>query len=208
MSVSFKMDADMLSEVAEAVALVASTDDSRPVLQSVCIRQTDDGTLFEVTDSYRLLRILVNTGIHPSHDPILVEAKELAEAAKRFRSSKKSDAKTPRSVTLEANNDMLHLQHEPTLIGLTQVRGEFPDTAKIVEDDPPTEWEGNIGFNPEYLSDIGKIVKKFRGSKQPRADMYGLSRTRPNYWRLANLKTVTDLPVTATYILMPVRIDN
>ena len=204
----FKMDADMLSEVAEACALVASPDDSRPILQCVCIRQTGEGTLFEVTDSYRLLRILVDTDLSITA-PILVEAKALAEAAKQFRSSKKSDAKTPRSVIMSARrDDMLHLHHEPTLIGLTQVRGDFPDTAKIVEDDPPTEWEGTIGFNPEYLSDIGKIVKKFRGSKHPRADMYGLSRTKPNYWRLANLTTVTELPVRATYILMPVRIDN
>ena len=201
----FKIDADVLSEIAEACALVASTDDSRPVLQCVNITRRTACTMFEVTDSYRLLRVFLDLEL-PDHTKIQVNAKGLAAAAKQFRSSKKSDAKYPKTLTVEVTKDVVFLQLDATRTALQQTAGDWPDTEKVVDFDNMPEWTGEpCGFNPKYLSDIGKIVTKFRGSDFARVDCLAMNPLKPSYWTLENLSSITDIDVEAQYILMPYR---
>lgn len=209
----FKIPADVLSEMAEAAALVASTDESRLAICQVHVHSPEKDVLeFTATDSYRLVRLTFSDAEYSFEDiDFLTPAKAFADAVKQFRSAKKSDAKIISTVTVAAVDDQSPITVSDGLstIQLQRAFYDFPNVDRLIDwDNPLHESTECVGFNPKYLADIGKVASKFRGdnSDMP-VRVHGVHHNKPSLFEMKRAACIGDhYNVRVRYLLMPVRI--
>ena len=217
MSTEFKINADLISELAEAATVVASKDAYRPVLGCVRFRTVGNDTVtVEVTDSYRLMRLDATVNLDISGDPVdvLLNAKQLAAAVKPFRSAKKSDARVPTILSVTVDDTAVTFTDGTNVAAAGLHPGDYPDTSKIVDwdDDSPVDNDpGVTAFNLGYLADIHKVMRKFRGDNTHAPVRVQYLRTdKPSLFEVKRLDIIgdTDRPeVRMRYLLMPRRCD-
>lgn len=207
-----------------AAAMVASSDDFRPIITGVLVRIDGERTRAVATDSYRLVTA-VNDLAHPSEcweegptmetpDTYLIPAKLILDAYKAGKG-----AAAGASLTIGPDPNGMFSGDCATIKVLTPkgvsvftdrlVVGEFPRWRSLFGGkDDPTVSPNPVGFNPEYLADFGKIGKAIHA--RVKLDVKKADVPRMTFYGGENFKKpqgfgIRSAALSFAAILMPVR---
>ncbi len=179
----------------KAVALAASKDPARPVLNGVHLKCLDGELVIEATDGYRLHRAVA--GSLEADFEALIPAAWLVTTISQVKPGKGPTKLELTETRASISNDM-----ETRSVAL--IAGEYPDCASLIEKyealkhDPKTE----IAVNPRYFADVLKACELFAGD-----GTWGAARFRVASEALRPLRfDVSNAERKFLGLLMPVRV--
>ncbi len=174
----------------EAVALAASTEETRYYLNGVCIERYEDGTTGLIaTDGHRIATLRAKLGEQPKESFILPsadikriltlykgEVKTLAKSVRHFLKiviGKNEDDKLELSLNLCDDDGISAIRVSFTT---KAVDGTFPDWRRVLpaESDEVSPY---LAFNADYMADFGKMARLITGIKTPHIV---IKQTNPN----------------------------
>lgn len=171
----------------KALAITASTEETRYYLKGVCIEATPDKALGISTDGHRLLAIKLDAtwDDKPDHFSIIIPLQTIAAIKADRRIS---------TATLKKGADSWTLTHVDQSILFKPIDGTYPDWRRIV----PDTVSGEVGqYNPSLLADFQKVAKQLGAPKD----------NNPKLYHNGTSAAVVMLPVEVEHVglLMPVR---
>ena len=142
-----------------AAGVFASKDDTRPILEAVCIRREGDAIKIQATDSYRLISIESNTEEDGPDETILIPYKAV------------------KSVIPKKGPVALCLNHQTMMLSITScdglsttikaIEGRYPDVEQLFKLPGKGTIDGTaeFGINTKLVADAGKACALALGSK-------------------------------------------
>lgn len=147
------------------VAALASTDDARPLLETVKLYKEDGKTVAVATDSYVLGEIIEETPdiseypelSQPLTDPdaVLLPAKAAIKIAKAITKSKVLPVLN--YAVIESDKAIATDLEETTTLGFKSPEGNYPDYRKLME-----KYDGEyvtVKLNPKYIKTVLGMFK-------------------------------------------------
>jgi hypothetical protein len=208
-----------LRRILAAAQRCASTDNSRPSLADVVAIYDggEDGQVFVATDSYRLLTVWIQSiETAPRHVvqewpltllPISPVLDWLTPLSSRF-GRERIEVQVSIERREEDKSLRLTLGDEDSFSSLTlrAVQGDYPRWASLVSErdiEQPRDLPVRIGLSPRYMNDmvqIGDILRDGRFNDPVEVEIFPGDVVGPVLFRYRNL------PVAASYLLMPMRV--
>lgn len=148
--VVFEINTELFKKALNQVVLVASSDDSRPVLTGVYL-YTNEGVLYAVaTDSYRLAEKKITDGIDKEFS-IIVPSRSITEVLRIIDDTKDDNM----SVLFDDNQICFRFENVELVSRI--IDGQFPNYRQLIPEEVPTVAE----LNTKELQNITKITSLF-----------------------------------------------
>jgi len=148
------LDAKNFSQIIAQVAFAATFDDSRPVLNGICLVFDKTRLSFAATDGYRL-SVKKIASPPDSDQKIIIPASSLQEVQKIISEGKDSNKKIDISQTEDKNQ--LIFQYNDVYLATRLIGGEFPEYEKIIPDKKTT----SVSIDKEELYKAVKVASIF-----------------------------------------------
>ncbi len=156
----------------EAIALAASTEQTRYYLNGVFFEVYGDNYAMVATDGHRVHSLNVQSKTAPA-DSFILSAIDIKKALAMVKMGKKEYKQTP-LITIERDKGVLDIyiimeikDEAPRVLSsftAKPVDGNFPDFRRVVPAAP--ESGGNtVAFNANYMADFAEAAKLLNGSK-------------------------------------------
>lgn len=176
------------------VSASAATDDARPLLTQIHLREMGGVLVAEATDSYSLARITSGV-VAPVGLDVLVPAKWLSKSISALKVGRMASY----PITLSFTGDIVTVSNSITTLSTTVAEGKFPSVDQII----PTEarYTSELGaFNALFLARMADILPAETKRNRSTWKCVSMSATSPSVW------TKIDGDLSALFLLMPVRI--
>jgi len=134
--------AKTFSQIIASVAIAATTDDSRPVLNGIYFDFNKNSLSVVATDGYRLSYKKVAQPQAKDSKNIIIPASSLQEFQKIISEEKENKKdKEPLDIFQAKDQNQLVFQYKDTFLATRLIGGEFPDYQKIIPQDFTTSIE-------------------------------------------------------------------
>ena len=204
---TYNYDARDLLLAIRAASIATSKDAGRPLLTAAHVSHTADSFTVASTDSYRL--VIVECPSDHSDDGVpdyLLPGDLIGQVCKAFTAAQASRmVGQVATVTITDADSSERGSVTFTCTGTTLtsrvMTGTYPQYRDLIPAGE-TNLTGPVGYNPKYLSDIAKVAKAIgcSGADPVRVEFIDANKPTKMVMRSGNL--------TATYLLMPVRLSS
>lgn len=130
------LNAKQFSQIINSVAMAATSDDSRPVLNGVLFDFNEKSLSFVSTDGYRLSFKKIDLSSPKDAKNIIVPATSLSEVQKNISEEKNDQKKL--SIFQTKDQNQLVFQFKDTLLATRLIDGQFPNYQKIIPEKSTT----------------------------------------------------------------------
>lgn len=132
----FTIDSQIIGQIATQVAYAAASDESRPVLTGIQIKEENGTLVVTATDGFRLSRKTVS-GLNPQISNLILPARTIMELARLVQGE---DPQEKVKVEMVKGSNQVIFGCGPTQLISRVLEGNFPDTTKIL----PTQFQTQV----------------------------------------------------------------
>lgn len=147
----------------KAVAIAASTDETRYYLNGVCLTHSDSGLIMVATNGHRLLAVKQEWTETVPDAPFANVIVPLS-FIKKIKLARKIDHG---EITLGEDHS-ISIQYAGETMGINAVAGSFPDWRRVMPNKPHSNVPAQ--FNADYVADFvaaGRMLSNDKDAKQP-----------------------------------------
>lgn len=176
------------------VSASAATDDARPLLTQIHLREMGGVLVAEATDSYSLARITSGV-VAPAGLDVLAPAKWLSKSVVALKVGRMASY----PITLSFTGDMVTVSNGSATLSTTVAEGKFPSVDRLTPAAANYAHEA-AAFNALFLARMADILPAETKRYGSTWKCVSMSATGPSVW------TKADGDLSALFLLMPVRI--